>query len=135
MAEWQEKLEKFYGTICNTKSELRNIYQDSINVLDRQDRWFKAESLVCNLEGDFNQLVQYNHELFYLASITENPDSIYHVLDQCFDDVTKKNIDEFMHAARSYINSISGQYIVFKAVIPQSPSKKSIRLTSSTMTS
>ena len=78
--------------------------------------------------------MQKNEELFDLASKTENPDSIYLVLEHWLDDVTKNN-DKFLNAARSYIDSVADRDIVRQGVIPQRQSKRSSRRTTSSMSS
>ena len=50
--------------------------------------------------------MQKNEDFFDLACKAELPDSIYPVLEQWLDDVTKNN-DKFLHAARSYIDSVA----------------------------
>ena len=50
------------------------------------------------------------------------------------DDVTKSN-DEFLLAARGYIDSVTGQDTVCVGINPHVPSKSSSRLTTSTMSS
>ena len=88
MAEQQEKLKKPFNARSNLESELRNINKDITDAIDRQDRRVKVERLVSKLKDVFSKLVQKNEELFDLASKTENPDSIYPVLEQWLDDVT-----------------------------------------------
>ena len=80
----------------------------------------------------FSKLVQKNEELFDLACKAENPDSIYPVLEQWLDDVTKNN-DKFLLAARSYIDSVADRDIVCEGVSPQGQSKKSSRRTTSSI--
>ena len=104
MTKSQEKLKKLFSARSNLKSELRNIHKDITDVIDRQDRRVKFEQLSSKLKDSFCKLVLKNGELFDLAGKTENPDSIYPILEQWFDNVAKNN-DEFLQAARSYIDS------------------------------
>ena len=83
------------------------------------------------LKDVFSKLVQKNEELFDLACKAENPDSIYPVLEQWLDDVTKNN-DKFLLAAKSYFDSVADRDIVCEGVSPQGQSKRSsLRTTSS----
>ena len=91
MAEQQEKLKKLFNARSNLESELRNIHKDITDAIDRQDRRVKVERLVSKLKDLFSKLVEKNAELFDLASKAENPDSIYPVLEQWLNDVTKNN--------------------------------------------
>ena len=75
-----------------------------------------------------------NEELFDLASKAENPDSIYPVLEQWLDDVTK-NDDIFLLAARSYIDTVADRDTVCDGVNPQGQSRRSSRRTTSSMSS
>ena len=113
MAEQQDKLKKLFNARSNLESELRNIHKDITDAIDRQDRRVKVERLVSKLKDVFSKLVHKNEELFDLASKAENPDSIYPVLEQWLDDVTKNN-DKFLLAARSYIDS-DVRALIFKA--------------------
>ena len=76
--------------------------------------------------------MQKNEELFDLASKAEKPDSIYSVLEQWLDDVTKNN-DKFLLAARSY--SASDRDTVCESVDPQGQSKIRSRRTASSVSS
>ena len=75
-----------------------------------------------------------NEELLDLASKAENPDSIYPVLEQWLEEVTKNN-DKFLLAARSYIDSAAHRDTVCEGVNPQGQSKRSSRRTASSMSS
>ena len=136
MAEQHEKLKKLFNARSNLESELRNIHRDinetSIDCQDRRERL--VERLVSMLKDVFSKLVQQNEELFDLASKAENPDSIYPVLEQWLDDVTKNN-DKFLLAARSYIDSVADRDTVCEGVNPQGQSKRSSRRTTSSMSS
>ena len=134
MAEQQEKLKKLFNARSNLESELCNIHKDITDAVDRQDRRVKVERLVSKLKDVFSKLVQKNEELFDLASKAENPDSIYPVLEQWLDDVTKNN-DKFLLAARSYIDSVADQDTVCEGVNPQGQSKRSSRRTTSSISS
>ena len=134
MAEQQVKLKKFFNARFNLASELCNIHREITDAIDRQDRRVKVVRLVFKLKDVFRKLVQKNAELFDLASSAENPDSIYPVLQQWLDDVTKNN-DKFLHAARSYIDSVADRHIVCEGVNPQGQSKMSSRRTASSMSS
>ena len=134
MAEQQEKLKKLFNARSNLESESCNIHMDITDAIDRQDRRVKVERLVSKLKDVFSKLVQKNEELFDLASKAENPDSIYPVLEQWLDDVNKNN-DNFLLAARSYIDSVADRDTVCEGVNPQGQSKRSSRRTTSSMSS
>ena len=126
-------IEELYNARSNLESELCNIRKDNTDAIDRQDRRVKVERLVFKLMEVFSKLVQKkNEELFDFASKAENPDSIYHVLEQWLDDETKTN-DKFLLAARSYIDSVADIDTVCEGVNPQWQSKRSSRRTSSSM--
>ena len=78
--------------------------------------------------------MQKNEKLFDLAIKAENPDSIYPVLEQWLDDVTKNN-GNFLLATRSYIDSVADQDTVCEVVNPQGHSEISSRRTTSSMSS
>ena len=134
MAEQQEKLKKLFNARSNLESDLCNIHKDITDAIDRQSRRVKVERLVSKLKDVFSKLVQKNEELFDLASKAENPDSIYPVLEQWLDDVTKNN-DKFLLAARSYIDSVADRDTVCEGVNPQEQSKRSSRRTTSSISS
>ena len=134
MAEHQEKLKKLFNARSNLESDLCSIHKDIIDAIDRQDRRAKVERLVFKLKDVFSKLVEKNEELFDLASKAENPNSIYPVLEQWLDDVTKNN-DKFLLAARSYIDSVAHRDTVCEGVKPQGQSKRSSRRTASWMSS
>ena len=76
--------------------------------------------------------MQKSKELFDLASKAENPDSIYPVLEQWLDNVTRNN-DKFLLAAKSYVVSVADRDTVCEGINPQWQSKRSsFRTTSST---
>ena len=134
MAEQQGKLKKLFNARSIQQSELCNIHKDITDDIDRQDTKVKVERLVSKLKDVFSKLVDKNEELFDLASKAENPDSIYPVLEQCLDDVTKNN-DKFLLAAKSYIDSVAHRDTVCEGVNPQGQSKRSSRRTASSMSS
>ena len=134
MAEQQEKLKKLFNRRYNLESDLCNIHKDITDAIDRQNRKIKVERLVSKLKDVFSKLVQKNEELLDLASKTENPDSIYPVLEQWLDDKTKNN-DKFLLAARSYIDSVADRDTVYEGVNPQGQSKRSSRQTTQSMSS
>ena len=134
MAEQQEKLKKLFNARSNLESELRNIHKHITDAIDRQDRRVKVERLVSKLKDVFSKLVEKNEELFDLASKAENPESIYPVLEQWLDDVTKNN-DKILLAARSYIDSVAHRDTVYEGVNTQVQSKRSSRRTASSMSS
>ena len=134
MDEQQEKLKKLFIARSNLQSELRNIHNDITDAIDLQDRRVKVERLFSKLKDVSSKLVQKNEELFDLASQVENPISIYPVLEQWLDDVTKNN-DKFLLAARSYIDSVADRDTVCEGVNPQSQSKKSSHRTAPSMSS
>ena len=134
MAEQQENMKKLFKARSNPEYELRNIHIDITEAIDRQDRRVKVERLVTKLEDFFTKLVQKNEELFDLASKAENTDSIYAVLEQWLNDVTKKN-DKFLLAAKSYIDSVADRDTVCEGVNSQGQSKRNSRRTASSMSS
>ena len=69
-----------------------------------------------------------------MAAKTENPNSIYPILEQRFDDVTKNN-EELLKTTRSYIDSVLDQDTVSVSTKPQGPSNRISGLTTSTMSS
>ena len=116
MAEQQEKTKKLFNARSNLESELCNIHKDITDAIDRHDRRVRVERLVSKLKDVFIKLVRKNEELFDLASKAENPDSIYPVLEQWLDDVTKNN-DKFLLAARSYIDQVLTETPYVRALI------------------
>ena len=122
MAEQPEKLKKLFNAWSNLESELRNIPKDITNATDLQDSRVKVEFLVSKLKDVFSKLVRKNEELFDLASKAKNSDSIYPVLEQWLDSVTKYT-DIFLLAARSYIDTVADRDTVCEGVNPQVQSK------------
>ena len=134
MADQQEKLKKLFNARSILESELRNIHKDITDAIDRQDRRVKVERLISELKFVFSKLVQKNEELFDLASKAENPESIYPVLEQWLDDVTKNN-DKFLFAARSYIDTVADRDTVCEGVNPQEQARRSSRRSTSSVSS
>ena len=118
----------------NLKSELGNIHKDITDAIDWQDRRIKVKRLLSKLKDAFCKKVQKKAEHFDLASETENPDSIYPIREQWLDCATKNN-DEFLQAARSYIDSVPDEDTVGVGINPQGSSNRSSRLTTSIMSS
>ena len=90
--------------------------------------------MISKLKVVFSKLVQKNKELFDSASKAENPESIYPVLEQWLDDVTKNN-EKFLLAARSYIDTDIDRDTVCESVNPQGQSRISSRRKTSPMSS
>ena len=67
-----------------------------------------------------------------MASKSENPDSVYPVLEKWLDDVFK-NQDKVLLSARSYIDSVADRDTLFEVVHYQSEVKKCSGLTRSKM--
>ena len=123
MAEQQRKLKKLFNASSSLESELSNIRKDITDAIDCQDRRVKVERLVSMLKDVFSEVVQKNEELFDLASKAENPESIYPVLEQWLDDVTKNN-DKYLLAARGYIDTVADRDTVCEGVNPQGQSRE-----------
>ena len=134
MTEQREKLKTLFNARSILESDLHNIHKDIKDAVDRHDRRIENERLVSNLKDVFSKLVQKTEELFDLASKAENPDSIYPVLEQRLDDVTKNN-DNFLLAARGYIDAVDDRDTVCEGVNPQGQSRRSSRRTTSSMSS
>ena len=77
-------------------------------------------------------MVNKNREFFYLASKTERTDSIYPIFEKLLDGLTESN-DEFLHAAWIYISRAPYPATMCLGICPQGQSKRSSRLTTSTM--
>ena len=74
--------------------------------MDKQDRKIKIERLIVKCKEAFTRVVDKNEELFDLAQRTEDPDAACRNLEKWLETVTKKT-DEFIAAARGYINSVN----------------------------
>ena len=107
MATLQDKFHKLYSARAKLEAELNNIYGEINNAVDKQDRKVKIERLIVKCKDAFTRVVDKNEELFDLAQKTEDPDAACKNLEKCLETVTKKfDIDEFIAAARGYINSV-----------------------------
>ena len=111
-----------------------NVHKDIADATELQERRGKAERLFSKLKDLFSKLVQKIEKLIHLASETENPDSIYRVLEQWLDDVTMNN-NKFLLAARNYIDTVADQNTACEGIIPQVHTKRSWRPTTSSMSS
>ena len=101
----QDKFNKLYSARAKLEAELYNIYGEINNAVDKQDRKVKIERLIVKCKDAFTRVVDKNEELFDLAQKTEDPDAACENLEQWLETVTKKT-DEFIAAARGYINSV-----------------------------
>ena len=101
----QDKFNKLYSARAKLEAELNNIYGEINNAVDKQDRKVKIERLLVKCKDAFITVVDKNEELFDLAQKTENPDAACKNLEKWLETVTKKT-DEFIAAARGYINSV-----------------------------
>ena len=105
MTTLQDKFNKLYSARAKLEVELNNIYGEINNAVDKQDRKIKIERLLVKCKDAFIRVVDKNEELFDLAQKTENPDAACKNLEKWLETVTKKT-DEFIAAARGYINSV-----------------------------
>ena len=105
MTTLQDKFNKLYSARAKLEAELNNIYGEINNALDKQDRKVKIERLIVKCKDAFTRVVDKNEELFDLAQRTEGPDAACKNLEKWLETVTKKT-DEFIAAARGYINSV-----------------------------
>ena len=105
MTTLQDKFNKLYSARAKLEAELNNIYGEINNAVDKQDRKVKIERLIVKCKDAFIRVVDKNEELFDLAQKTENPDAACKNLEKWLETVTKKT-DEFIAAARGYINSV-----------------------------
>ena len=105
MTTLQDKFNKLYSARTKLEAELNNIYGEINNAIDKQDRKVKIERLFVKCKDAFIRVVDKNEELFDLAQKTENPDAACKNLEKWLETVTKKT-DEFIAAARGYINSV-----------------------------
>ena len=105
MTTLQDKFNKLYSARAKLEAELTNIYGEINNAVDKQDRKVKIERLLVKCKDAFIRVVDKNEELFDLAQKTENPDAACKNLEKWLETVTKKT-DEFIAAARGYINSV-----------------------------
>ena len=93
----------------------------------RHDKRVKNKRLVFKLKDVFSKLVQKSEERFNLTNETEEPDSKYPVLGWLE--------ENFLLAARIYINSVADQDTVCKSINSQIQIKRSSRLTTSSLSS
>ena len=105
MATLQDKFNKIYSARAKLEAEINIFYCESNNAVDMQDRKVKIERLIVKCKDAFTRVNDKNEELFDLAQNTEVPDSACKNLEKCLETVTKKT-DEFIAAAREYINSV-----------------------------
>ena len=105
MTTLQDKFNKLYSARAKLEAELNNIYGEINNAVDKQDRKVKIERLIVKCKDAFTRVVDKNEELFDLAQKTEDPDAACKNLEKWLETVTKKT-DEFIAAARGYINSV-----------------------------
>ena len=105
MTTLQDKFNKLYSARAKLEAELNNIYGEINNAVDKQDRKVKIERLLVKCKDAFIRVVDKNEELFDLAQKSENPDAACKNLEKWLETVTKKT-DEFIAAARGYINSV-----------------------------
>ena len=105
MTTLQDKFNKLYSARAKLEAELNNIYGEINNAVDKQDRKIKIERLIVKCKDAFTRVVDKNEELFDLAQKTEDPDAACKNLEKWLETVTKKT-DEFIAAARGYINSV-----------------------------
>ena len=105
MARLHDKLNKLYSARAKLEAELTNIYGEINNAVDKQDRKVKIERLTGKCKDAFTRVVDKNEKLFDLAQKTKDPDAACKNLEKWLETVTKKT-DEFIAAARGYINSV-----------------------------
>ena len=105
MTTLQDKFNKLYSARAKLEAELNNIYGEINNAVNKQDRKVKIERLIVKCKDAFTRVVDKNEELFDLAQRTEDPDAACKKLEKWLETVTKKT-DEFIAAARGYINSV-----------------------------
>ena len=105
MATLHDKFNKLYSARAKLEAELKYIYGEINNAVDKQDRKVKIERLIVKCKDAFTRVVDQNEELFDLAQKTEDPDAACKNLENWLETVTKKT-DEFIAAARGYIKSV-----------------------------
>ena len=105
MATLHDKFNKPYSARAKLEAELNNIYGENNNAVDKQDRKVKIERLILKCKDAFTRVVDKNEELFDLAQKTEDPDAACKNLEKRLETVAEKT-DEFIAAARGYINSV-----------------------------
>ena len=105
MATLQDKFNKFYSARAKLETEINNIYGEINIAVDKQDRKVKIERLIVKCKDAFTRVVDKNEGLFDLAQKTEDPDAACKNPEKWSEKVTKRT-DEFIAAARGYINSV-----------------------------
>ena len=100
-----DKFNKLYSARAKLEAELNNIYGEINSAVDKQDRKDKIERLIVKCKDAFTRVVDKNEELFDMAQKTENPDAACKNLENWLETVTKKT-DEFISAARGFINTV-----------------------------
>ena len=105
MATLQDKCNKIYSARAKLEAELNNIYSHIYNAVEKQKRKYKIERLIVKYKDAFTRVVDKNEQLFNLAQKTEDPDAAFKKLEKWLETVTKKT-EEFIAAARGYINSV-----------------------------
>ena len=105
MTTLQDKFNKLYSARAKLEAELNNIYGEIIFAVDKRDRKVKIERLIVKCKDAFTRVVDKKEELFDLAQKTEDPDALCKNLEKWLENKTKKT-DEFIAAARGYINSV-----------------------------
>ena len=105
MATLQDKFNKLYSARAKLEAELYNIYGEINNAVDKQDRKVKIQRLIVKCKDAFTRVVDKNGDFFDLKQKTEDPDAACKNLEKRVETVTKKT-DEFIAAARGYINSV-----------------------------
>ena len=99
MPKLHENLKVFYP---RPNLEYYSPNKDIADILEWQSKRVKVKRLISKLKDIFSKLVQKNEEFSDLASKTEKPDSIYAVLKQRLDDVTRNN-NVFLNAPISFL--------------------------------
>ena len=98
MATLQDKFNELYSARAKLEAELNNIYGETNNAVDKQDRKVKIERLIVKCKDAFTRVVDKNEELFDLAQKTEDSDAACKNLEKWLETVTKKT-GEFIAAA------------------------------------
>ena len=75
MTTLQNKFNKLYRARAKLEAELKNIYGEINNDVNKQDRKVKIERLIVKCKDAFTRVVDKNEELFDLAQKTEYPDA------------------------------------------------------------
>ena len=102
MITLQDKINNFYSARAKLEAELDCEINSAV---DKQDRKVKIERLIVKCKNANTRVVDKNEELFDLAQKTEDPDAVCKNLEKWLETVTKKT-DEFIAAARGYINLV-----------------------------